>query len=169
MKRNVQKHNIESAFVLVLFAIFAVAVVAVLALGANSYKSMVERDNEAYNKRIITSYVTAQIRNNDLADAVAIGGFSSLEKNDGIQTLHLYEDIEGMRYDVRIYYYQGRIYELFASSDAIMKPEDGVAIMDAQGLRFSKEDNIIHVWAKDEKGMESHAVVGLRCKEGVSS
>ena len=60
------KHNIESAFVLVLFAVFAVAIVAVLALGARTYKGLVERDNDSYNKRIITSYVSAKIRNNDV-------------------------------------------------------------------------------------------------------
>ena len=55
MKRSSQRHSIENVFVLVLFAIFAMTIVAVLALGANQYKSLVERDNNAYNKRIITS------------------------------------------------------------------------------------------------------------------
>lgn len=169
MKRSAQKHNIESAFVLVLFAVFAVAVVAVLALGANNYKSMVERDNNAYNERIITSYVSAQIRNNDTLDAIAIGGFQSPDKEDGVQTLHLYEEIEGMRYDTRIYYYKGKLYELFSSTESELKPEDGVAIMDAQELRFEREKNLIHIWSKDAKGRESHATVGVRCESGVSS
>lgn len=169
MKRNTQKHNIESAFVLVLFAVFAVTIVAVLALGANSYKSMVERDNNAYNKRIITSYVSAQIRNNDTIDAIAIGGFQSPESEDGVQTLHLYEKIEGMRYDMRIYYYKGMVYEMFASTEAVMKPEDGVPIMDAKGLRFTKDRNMIHIWSKDENGRENRATVGLRCESEVSS
>ena len=67
MKRSSQRHSIENVFVLVLFAIFAMTIVAVLALGANQYKSLVERDNNAYNKRIITSYVSAQIRGYDRA------------------------------------------------------------------------------------------------------
>ena len=50
MKRSSQRHSIENVFVLVLFAIFAMTIVAVLALGANQYKSLVERDNNAYNK-----------------------------------------------------------------------------------------------------------------------
>ena len=70
--RGKQQHNIESAFVLVLFAVFAMTVVAVLALGANSYQRLVERDNEGYNKRIVTSYVTAKIRDNDTYDGVAV-------------------------------------------------------------------------------------------------
>ena len=77
MKMINPKHNMESAFVLVLFAVFAVAIVAVLALGARTYKGLVERDNDSYNKRIITSYVSAKIRNNDVQGAVAVGGFAN--------------------------------------------------------------------------------------------
>ena len=159
MKKSGQKHNIENAFVLVLFAVFAVTIVAVLALGANGYKSLVERDNESYNKRIITSYVSAQIRNNDMADAVQIGGFSSPETEDGVNTLHLFEEIEG------IYYYKGKIYELFSSVEAEMGPEDGTPVMEAQGLTFEREGNRIHIVSKDADGRENETTVGLRCGE----
>lgn len=165
MKKSGQKHNIENAFVLVLFAVFAVTIVAVLALGANGYKSLVERDNESYNKRIITSYVSAQIRNNDMADAVQIGGFSSPETEDGVNTLHLFEEIEGIRFDLRIYYYKGKIYELFSSVEAEMGPEDGTPVMEAQGLTFEREGNRIHIVSKDADGRENETTVGLRCGE----
>ena len=55
MRGKLQRHSIESAFVLILFAVFAMTVVAVLALGANSYQKLVERDNDGYNKWIVTS------------------------------------------------------------------------------------------------------------------
>lgn len=106
MKRSSQRHSIENVFVLVLFAIFAMTIVAVLALGANQYKSLVERDNNAYNKRIITSYVSAQIRGYDRADAVKVGGFASPDVVRG-KYAHLLETIDGIRYDLKIYYYQG--------------------------------------------------------------
>lgn len=109
MKRSSQRHSIENVFVLVLFAIFAMTIVAVLALGANQYKSLVERDNNAYNKRIITSYVSAQIRGYDRADAVKVGGFASPDVDDEVNTLHLLETIDGIRYDLKIYYYQGKV------------------------------------------------------------
>ena len=118
MKRSSQRHSIENVFVLVLFAIFAMTIVAVLALGANQYKSLVERDNNAYNKRIITSYVSAQIRGYDRADAVKVGGFASPDVDDEVNTLHLLETIDGIRYDLKIYYYQGKVYELFAAEES---------------------------------------------------
>lgn len=165
MKKGNPKHNIEGAFVLVLFALFAVTIVAVLALGAKSYKSLVERDNEAYNKRIITSYVSAKIRNNDELDAVAVGGFADVNEKDGVDTLHMYQDIEGARYDLRVYYYNGFIYEMLTLEGADMSPEDGNAIMEAQGLAFSKDGNVIHIVSKDADGRENETSVALRCGE----
>lgn len=165
MKRGEQKHSIENAFVLVLFVVFAVAIVAVLALGANGYKSLVERDNDSYNKRIITSYVSAQIRNNDMQDTVQIGGFSSPETEDGVDTLHLFEEVDGIRFDLRIYYYEGKIYELFSSVEAEMDPQDGVPVMDAQGLSFERKGNLIHIVSKDTEGRTNETTVGLRCGE----
>lgn len=170
MKNVNPKHNIESAFVLVLFAVFAVTIVAVLALGANSYKSLVERDNESYNKRIITSYVSAKIRNNDQINSVEVGGFASADEADGVDTLHMYQDIEGATYDLRVYYYEGKIYEMLTLEGADMDPQDGNAIMDAQSLTFVRDGNIIHIASRDADGRENEATVALRCGEsGVAS
>ena len=165
MKNVNPKHNIENAFVLVLFAIFAVTIVVVLALGASSYKSLVERDNDSYNKRIITSYVVAKIRNNDEIDAVAVGGFAHVNEADGVDTLHMYQAIEGARYDLRVYYYDGQIYEMLTLAGAEMDPQDGNAIMEAQGLAFTKDGNVIHMVSRDADGRENEATVTLRCGE----
>ena len=162
MKRSSQRHSIENVFVLVLFAIFAMTIVAVLALGANQYKSLVERDNNAYNKRIITSYVSAQIRGYDRADAVKVGGFASPDVDDEVNTLHLLETIDGIRYDLKIYYYQGK---LFAAEESEMKPEDGVAIMDAKDLHFEKKGSLIRITSKDSEGRENETTVSLRSEE----
>ena len=158
MKRSSQRHSIENVFVLVLFAIFAMTIVAVLALGAN-------QDNNAYNKRIITSYVSAQIRGYDRADAVKVGGFASPDVDDEVNTLHLLEKIDGIRYDLKIYYYQGKVYELFAAEESEMKPEDGVAIMDAKDLHFEKKGSLIRITSKDSEGRENETTVSLRSEE----
>ena len=153
MKRSSQRHSIENVFVLVLFAIFAMTIVAVLALGANQYK------------RIITSYVSAQIRGYDRADAVKVGGFASPDVDDEVNTLHLLETIDGIRYDLKIYYYQGKVYELFAAEESEMKPEDGVAIMDAKDLHFEKKGSLIRITSKDSEGRENETTVSLRSEE----
>lgn len=113
MKDKVKKVHIEKVFIFLLFTIFAGAVVIVLSLGANIYKSLVERDNAAYEKHLGTGYIAAKIHGNDRKDAIAIGGFVNEKQDDGIKTLHIYEKIEGEWYDTRIYYYDGAIREVF--------------------------------------------------------
>ena len=169
MKKYEQQHNIENAFVIVLFAVFAVTIIAALALGANSYQSLVKRDNDSYNKQIITSYVTAKIRNHDLRDGVAVGGFAKVTKEDGIDTLHLYETIEGVRYDVRIYYYGGYIRELFTVADLDLKPEAGNKIVEAKGLSLEQSQDVIRILATDTSGLQDTSVVALRSERGSKS
>ena len=130
-KMKSEKHNIDGAFVLVLFAVFAVTIVAVLALGANSYKKLVERDEDSYNRRIITSYVTAKIRENDSMGALEVGGFTKADTPDGIDTLHMYQTIEGEVYDTRIYFYDNHICELLTLADIKINPDAGSPIMEA--------------------------------------
>ncbi|MFR1029179.1 MAG: hypothetical protein ACLSD6_08350 [Clostridium sp.] len=44
-----------------------------------------------HKQRIITSYVSAQIRGYDRADAVKVGGFASPDVDDEVNTLHLWK------------------------------------------------------------------------------
>lgn len=167
-KMKSQKHNIESAFVLVLFAVFAVTIVAVLALGANSYRKLVERDEESYNRRIITSYVSAKIRDNDSIGALEVGGFTKADTPDGIDTLHMYQTIEGEVYDTRIYYYDNYIYELLTLADIEINPDAGSPIIEARGLSFQKNGNVVEITAEDAEGRKGMATVALRSGSGVA-
>ena len=161
-RRGEQQHNIEGAFVLVLFAVFAITVIAVLALGANSYQRLVARDNDAYNRRIITSYVAAKLRSSDAVGSVAVGGFSSPKTNDGINTLHLYMDVEGDIYDQRIYFYDGHVYELLTLSESNIEPEDGSPILEAHGLDFEMEGDVVTIHAKDVEDRENSITISAR-------
>ena len=161
-RKEGQQHNIEGAFVLVLFAVFAITVIAVLALGANSYRRLVSRDNDAYNRRIITSYVAAKIRSSDAVASVEVGGFSSAKKDDGVNTLHLYRDIEGDIYDQRIYYYDGHVYEMLTIADNNIAPGDGSPVLECHGLDFAMEDGVITVNAKDTEDRENHITISAR-------
>lgn len=159
---KIPKHNMDGVFILLLFAVFAITVVSVLALGANSYKNLVQRDDDAYNRRIITSYVTAKIRNNDDRGAVAAGGFTKPGEDDGIETLHLFQMIDDEQFDLRIYYYNGYIYELFTTADNVIEPEAGNPIMEAQGLSFEQTGSLIRISAVDAKGRKGTAAAAIR-------
>ena len=152
MKWKEQGHTIENVFVLVLFVLFAAGVTGVLALGAGSYKKLVKRDTDNYNKQILTTYISARIQSNDVEQGVAIGGFQKAETPDGIQTLHLYEEHKDGVYDTRIYYYKGQIYELATLKGVSLEYNAGTPIMEAKGLAFSRRGNRIIVEATDVDG-----------------
>lgn len=161
-RRGGQQHNIEGAFVLVLFAVFAITVIAVLALGANSYQRLVGRDNDAYNRRIITSYVAARIRSGDAVASIAVGGFNKADVDDGVNTLHIFQEVEGDRYDQRIYFYEGEIYEIEALEDVSLEPADGTPILEAKDLRFEMEDGVITVFSTDMDNRENRITLSVR-------
>ena len=46
-----------------------------------------------------------------------------------------------------------------------MKPEDGVAIMDAKDLHFEKKGSLIRITSKDSEGRENETTVSLRSEE----
>ena len=94
-----------------------------------------------------------------------MGGFASPDLDDEVNTLQLLETIDGIRYDLKIYYYQGKVYELFAAEESEMKPEDGVAIMDAKDLHFEKKGSLIRITSKDSEGRENETTVSLRSEE----
>lgn len=162
MKIKLPKHNMDGVFILLLFAVFAITVVSVLALGANSYKRLVQRDDDAYNRRIITSYVTAKIRNHDENGAIVAGGFTTPQEEDGIETLHFFQMIDGERFDFRIYFYDGYIYELFTLADNEIEPEAGNRIMEAQGLSFEQTGSLIRITAIDAGGRKGTAAAAIR-------
>ena len=160
--RGASQHNIDGAFVLVVFAVFAITVIAVLALGANSYRNLVSRDNDAYNRRILTSYVTTKIRSADGYEGVAVGGFADPAQDDGVNTLHLYLDIDGDTYDQRVYFYEGKVYELLTGLGSNIPPEDGVEMLDAEDLSFEMSDGLIMVSATDTDHRENHTAIAVR-------
>lgn len=166
---NKEKHSIGGAFVLVLFAVFVVAIIAVLALGAVSYKGLVSRENKRYNQRIITSYVVAKVRGNDVKGGVKVGGFADPEKEDDVETLHLYREVEGERVDTRIYYYKGQIYELYTLEGLEMNPEAGNPLLEAKGLKFEKKDGLLTITSVSAEGIEDKTTVALRSESEVAS
>ncbi|MFW5629249.1 MAG: DUF4860 domain-containing protein [Acetivibrio ethanolgignens] len=162
MKNRFKRYYIEGVFVFLLFTIFAGAIIIILSLGTNSYRKLVERDNRVYDKHLGTSYVAAKIRGNDIEGAIAVGGFVEAEKEDGIETLHIYENIDGEWYDTRIYYYAGAIRELFTFKGNQMDPEDGIAVIDAKAMKLLKTEERIIISITDVWGNIDRMTVGIR-------
>lgn len=164
MRNQRRRGHIESLFVLLLFAIFAGTLVLVLFAGANSYRRVAERGSDGYDRRICAQYIAAKVRHGDREGAVFVGGFSDPDSEDGISTLYLRQEIEGVIYDTRIYWYDGAVRELFAEEDIAFEPQDGNEVLQTAALYFSREDNLLTV----ETGTET-LVLSLRSGREVAS
>ena len=157
------KHSIDKVFVFILFGIFAILVGTVLLLGVNNYKSLIKRNKEAYNERIAIDYIAEKVRHNDTLGGVSVSDF--FVKKDGISTLHLYQEMEGDRYETRVYYYKGYIRELFTLEGIEVQPEDGNPIMKAKDLSFSFKNQQLTIVSIDDDGVQSSLALYLRSGE----
>jgi len=154
------RHQIDGAFVLLLFGIFAVCVLMVLLTGAGSYQRLTERDSASYSRRTAVQYVAAKVRGADAAGCVTVSDFAG--DADGGDTLFLKETVDGADYCTRIYYDDGYIRELFTAADAAVSPEDGEKVLAARGLSFSAADGRLTVTATDENGAVTSLTLALR-------
>lgn len=166
MKNRKTRHSVDKVFVFLLFGLFAVLIIIILLLGVNNYKSLLNRNEEAYNERIAINYIAEKIRHNDTSGGVSVGHF--FQKKDGISTLHMYQEIESERYETRIYYYNGYIRELFSMEGIEVQPEDGNAIMKAKDLQFSLYNRRLTIQCIDEDGIMSDLTLYLRSGEEVT-
>lgn len=163
MKRKRLKHSIDKVFVWILFVMFAILVGTVLLLGVNHYKSLVKRNKEAYNERIAMDYIAEKVRHNDVDNGILVS--DSFGKKDEISTLHMYQKTEEDCYEIRIYYYNGYIRELFTLKGIEVQPEDGNPILKADSLKFSLNKHKLRMECIDEDGVSSVLSLYLRSGE----
>ena len=157
--------NISGLLVLLLFAVFAVCIMSVLLTGADAYQRLAHRDQTSYDRRTVTQYIATKVRQNDAAGAVSVHLFGEAGvKTDG-NTLQLLEQLEGEEYCTRIYCWDGYIRELFSTPSDEFYPEDGEMIMEAQGLQFSLEGDLLTVTVIHTDGQSEEIALFLRSGE----
>ncbi|MCR4604823.1 MAG: DUF4860 domain-containing protein [Eubacterium sp.] len=110
----------------------------------------------------IISYIEEKIRTADGAGKVEAGGFAASGDDDGINTLHIYRDVDGDIFDERIYLEDGKVYEMMALKDATVAPEEGTVLATAKELSFIMSDGMIEINVTDSAGKNSHNKLALR-------
>ncbi len=156
MKKQTTQHHMDGLLALLLFSVFAVCVLSVLLTGANAYRRLTQRDQDAYNRRTCVQYLATRVRQSDMRDGVFIEDF------DGIPALFLTDQYG---YVTRVYCYEGQLMELYAAPDAELIPEDGEAIMEIEALDLSLADRFLTVSVTDAQGQKDSLCLSLRCGE----
>lgn len=134
------KLKIDTVFVLVVFALFTVSAALALTFGGRIYKNIVEVSEKGHDERICLSYIWAKVKSADEAGCVYIGDFN------GLPSLILKEEYDGITYQTVIYYYDGWVLELFYEKGLEFTPGDGEAIIKTESLAFKEiNDKLIKV------------------------
>lgn len=161
MKQRMTRSHMDGMLILLLTSVFAVCVLLVLLSGADSYRSLAERDAASYDQRICCEYVAAKIRHADGAGRIWVGDFSGTPMQQG-DTLILAEEVDGTAYWTRVYYYDGWVRELYCAQDYTFSPEDGDTVLKAQSLQFTLQDDLLTVQTVDASGNSSELSLALR-------
>ena len=151
------KKTITSAVAAVLLlAVFATGVLAVLLSGANIYRSLVQRDETAYDSRTGSQYLLSKLRQIPEPGAVRVAEFGQTE------ALMITQVVEGESYVTRIYCHNGWLMELFSAADGEFSPEDGEKILPASKLQVSQQGGLLTVVVTDENGESQQLRYSLR-------
>lgn len=158
MKKRMTQHHMEGLGALLLFGIFAVCVLMVLLTGADAYRRLTERDQQAYLRRTCSQYVAARVRQADSLAGITVEPFG-----DG-NALTLVED--GGAYRTRIYCCEGWLMELYCAVDADLDPEDGEKILEMEALELSLKEGFLTAKISGADGSQDILRLSLRSGKG---
>lgn len=168
MRKQERKANTSGMLALLLFLVFTVCILSLLMTGADTYQRLSQRDQDSYDRRTATQYVTTKVRQFDVSGEVFVGAFNTGVPDAQGDTLYLKEAYDGEAYYTRIYCHDGSIRELFAEQTGSFLPEDGEIIMKCQSLQFFLEDHLLTVEIGHETGETEQFILYLRSEEVAS-
>lgn len=158
MRKRISQHHMSGLLMLLLFGVFAVCVLAVLLTGARAYRGLTRRDQAAFDRRTGAQYIAARVRQADIEGGVTVepfGGTTALTiTQDGMVTW--------------VYWYDGYLMELYTFADADLSPQDGVRVMELDGLTLAMEDGLLTAEIESAEGVTDTLRLSLRSGEGAA-
>jgi hypothetical protein len=139
--------SVQFLFTMLLFFAIAICALFTILFGAQVYENIGDRMNENFRETTPLSYVANKIRQ---ADEV---GMVSIVDMEGTNVLKIDQVYGEDTYNTFIYYKEGQIKELFCREDSGLTLEDGIDIMESDGIRFMLvQKNLLKVKTNDENG-----------------
>ena len=145
MKKHTNRHTLSALAPILLFAVFTTCILIVLLTGANIYKNLLSRDQNAFDQRTTVQYLTTKVRQNDRENGIAVGNFDNNASTITGDTLFLREEIEERIFCTRVYCHDGYLRELFSEEGLLFSPSDGEKILPVKNLAFHLENNFLHI------------------------
>lgn len=142
---------------LLLCCVFGVAALLSLTAGAGIYRQVAQRTEDAGERRVGLTYLSAKVRSFDEAGKVLAGAFG-----DG-DAVYLLQDIDGLTYETILYVHDGWLKELLCERGWELEPEDGQAITQARGLEAAlTEEGLLRLAYTGGDGRTETAVLYVR-------
>lgn len=146
-KMESKGQSVQLLFTMLLFFALGISALFTILFGAQIYKNIGHRMEENFNGVTALSYVANQVRQADRA------GMIDVVNQEQTPVLRLQQRYDGQTYETLIYYQDGTIKELFTSVDSGLGLDDGIEIMESDGLEFTLiSDHLLRVVSKGEHG-----------------
>ena len=155
-KRKSVSHGMQGVFVFVLLGAFAVMSTLMVLLGAQMYHRTVEHTDSNNAERVLSAYVRSMVRAYDRTDAI------SVETHDGVVALAMRESFDGEVYVMRLYEYEGSLYEQYTEDAYDFDPALGDPVCAAGRFSPTLEDGMLTVEMTDDAGNTCAVRVALR-------
>jgi hypothetical protein len=145
--KSKKSQSVQFLFTLVLFLGLVLCSVFVITFGARVYENVGQRMEDNFTGTTAISYVANKVRQMDEAGGIAV------YQDKGQDILKLEQQISGKGYQTLIYYLDGSIRELFCETGAPLTLEDGIPILESEGIRFAlDETGLLRIETLGEKG-----------------
>ncbi len=118
---------------------FALCIFFAAYSGSRIYEIICSRTADNYKESVALQYIGEKVRQGDEA-----GNIRVVEINQ-ISVLELGKPSKEDGYILWIYAYEGRIRELFAAANTDLELEDGICVLECDGLWFHLEDSLLTV------------------------
>ena len=153
-------HNprtIQNVFILLLLSVFACLSTFLVTMGAQAYRSAVERSEKNSSSRIMTAVVRSAVWAED-------GGEVGIETFDqyGLTVLSIMNDYDGEKFFKRIYCLDGKLYECYQGEEAEFDPEYGEDLCELKDFQPSIDGQMLIVKLTAPDGTESEIHTYLR-------
>lgn len=146
---------IDVALVLTLFMVFTLCSLLLIVLGARVYKSTVDNIEQSFSSRTALTFVTKKIRQSE-GDEIFVGEL------DNIEAIIIKEEIENQDCITYLYYYDGYLYEQFASESAKVGVESGQRLLELEEFSCEEKDEALTIKATGKDKKELSTVINIR-------
>lgn len=137
---------ISMLFTMLLFLVFVLCALFTVLTGGKVYENISARMEQSYSQSVALQYIANKVRQGD------VGGQIEVKTIEDTSVLELRQVIGEETYLTWIYYLDGSIRELFTFSDSGLTLQDGLEILECEGLQMEQKGSLITAKTVGEYG-----------------